>query len=66
MSFRCEKCKVAQPPGARPHRVVTKTRSVDRGRNTPLSSEIAEEQNHCDQCVGVVSGEKESSQAESS
>lgn len=53
MSFRCQKCGKAQPPGTRPNRVVTKRREVVKGQYDPPVMQIAEEQNLCDLCAVI-------------
>jgi len=54
MSFRCQKCRKAQKPGARPNRVVVETReriyrAADDG--DILGHETVQEEDRCDDCV---------------
>jgi hypothetical protein len=60
MSFRCEKCDVAQPDGCRPVLMVTKTRlraSQFEDSHTYLGWEIAEEKKLCEPCAGETQDE---------
>ena len=60
MSFRCQKCGEAQDAGKRPHRVVTRWRETRGNYDHPPMRQIAEEQNHCDDCVAEAEAEVES------
>lgn len=59
MSFRCEKCGVAQAPGTRPVRVVTETRRMEYIPNSrtqkkfesTFGDEIAREMDYCKECA---------------
>jgi hypothetical protein len=52
MSFRCECCGEPQAPRKRPNRVVVETRKVFEGHgyDKTARTEIAREQNRCDDC----------------
>lgn len=51
MSFRCDRCKTAQPDRARPHRVVVETRKKTNGFGEWQGTEIAREEDLCDECA---------------
>jgi hypothetical protein len=59
MSFRCQRCVVAQPAGTRPNRVVTRWREHDGDYDRPAIRQIAEEQNWCAACVAEAAAEVE-------
>ena len=62
MSFRCERCGEPQPPRARPVRKVTSWRTLQATYDHPDVKEIAEEQDWCERCAGIVSGTVEKSE----
>lgn len=59
MSFRCERCHEAQPPGTRPVRAVVERRLVEHKTQHPPYEkrpglQIAKEENRCATCAGLV------------
>ena len=59
MSFRCQKCGEAQQAGKRPNRVVTRWREFGGDYDRPVTRQIAEEQDQCDDCVAEAAVEVE-------